>query len=259
MAENNGSSTLVVHNPRFRAQVVQPEALALYQPPAATSTWRPVAHAELRQVLLEQVAAKGLDLVREQYAVSANGLALFGTMDLRGPFGNADRSMALGFRHGNDKELPITLSAGTRVFVCDNLALSGTRVVLRKHTAGLNLSHSISDGLDRFLATTVKLEQSITVLESTDLTDDQAKVRLFDLHYSGLLSSSLYRQAASNYFRADAMGYADCSPRSLWGLHNATTRAAQALGPSTIQDLLVGLGRAFGLTVDGGAQVVLAG
>jgi len=258
MVQNENGGTLVVHNPRFRAQVVTREDLASFPTPQATSTWRPVAHAEMAQVILEQTAQRGLTVTREQYAVSANGLVLFGVMDLVGPFSHADRGMALGFRHGNDKNFPVTLTAGGRVFVCDNLALSGTRVVLRKHTSGLHLATSISQGLDRFLAVSVKFEQAIMAAESTPVSDDQAKVRLFDLRYSGVLPSSLYDAAASNYFRAETLGYQDSMPRTVWGLHNACTRAVKALAPSTQQDVLIGLGRQFGLLADS-QQTVLAG
>jgi hypothetical protein len=250
---------MVLHSNRFQSQRVERAALATYPTPVGTSTWRPVPHAELVQVLLEQIARKGLDVTREQYGVSANGLCLFGALDLDGPFGTSERSMSLGFRHGNDKEVAIRLTAGSRIFVCDNLALSGTKIVFRKHTSQINLTHSISAGLDRYLEVAASLEQVIRTAEVTPISDDAAKVKLFDLRYQGVLPTSLFDQAASNYFRATQLGYEDCKPRTTWGLHNATTRAAQVLAPSTQQGVLMGLGKAFGMLTDGGQQVVLAG
>lgn len=236
---------LVLHNPKFQSQVVTREQLAQYQPPVGTSTWRPVAHAELVETLTDGLADYGLQIRREQLAVGKGGLALFGTFDLGD--GSTTRAMALGFRHSNDKRLPVHIVGGARVFVCDNLALSGEKIALRKHSRGLRLAEVIREGLSRFFQGYRMLEQSIARAENEALTDDEAKVRLFDLRYQGVLPVSIYDEAAVNYFRAEQLGYEDSAPRSSWGLHNACTRAVKALAPASQFRVLTDLGRRFGL------------
>jgi hypothetical protein len=58
---------------------------------------------------------------------------------------------SLGFRHGNDKQMAIQIVAGGRVFVCDNMSLYCSMVVLKaKHTWGFNLDQRITLGLERW-------------------------------------------------------------------------------------------------------------
>jgi hypothetical protein len=191
------------------------------------------------------VARLGLTVQREQYAVGKGGLALFGTLDLN--VVGSDRGMALGLRHSNDKALAVNLVGGTRVFVCDNLALSGERIVLHKHSRRLHLANLIRYGLDRFMDHYRRFEADVIEAEGHVINDDEAKVKLFDLRYQGVLPVSVFDDAAANYFRADALGYADSAPRTTWGLHNACTRAVKALAPASQFRTLVDLGRSFGL------------
>jgi hypothetical protein len=246
---DNATSTLIAHNPKFKCEIVGREELGRFAPPVGTSTWRPVAHVELVDNIVDRLDRIGMDIVREQYAVGKGGLALFGTLDLmpRGMDPAAGRGIALGLRHSNDRRLPVHIVGGARVFVCDNLALSGEKIALRKHTRGLHLAQLIREGLDRFLDSFRRFNASVIEAEGHEIADDEAKVRLFDLRYQGVLPVSIFDEAATNYFRADALGYEDSAPRTVWGLHNACTRAVKALAPSSQFSTLTALGRAFGL------------
>lgn len=239
-------STFVVHNPKFRCELVTRNQLTRYQPPVGSSTWRPVAHSELVGTLTDQLSSFGLTIKREQYAVGKEGLALFGTLDLVNGYRNDNRGLALGLRHSNDKALAIQIVGGARVFVCDNLALSGEKIALRKHSRGLHLASLIREGLSRFLDAFKRFDAAVIEAEGHEIRDEEAKVRLFDLRYQGVLPMSIYDEAAQNYFRADALGYEDSRPRTTWGLHNACTRAVKALAPSSQFRVLTDLGRSFG-------------
>jgi hypothetical protein len=239
------NATLIAQSPKFRSQIVTREQLSTFATPTGTSTWRPIPHAELASTLIDQLGQAGLGVRREQYAVGKSGLALFGALDLEG--GNDSRAMALGFRHSNDKALAVQIVGGARVLVCDNLSLSGEKVALKKHSRGLHLGQLIREGLQRWLGAYKRFEASIVEAEARELTDDEAKVKLFDLRYSGVLPVSIFDEAATNYFKAETLGYSDSAPRTAWGLHNAATRAVKALAPASQFRVLTDLGRAFGL------------
>jgi hypothetical protein len=229
--------------------MVPREALVQYAAPPATSTWRPIPHAELVSTLTEQLSDFGLEIRSEKYAVGSNGLALFGALDLAPAEMEigATRGMALGFRHSNDKALAVNLVGGTRVFVCDNLALSGEKIAVHKHSRALHLANLIREGLSRWMDSYRRFEASIVNAEAREISDDEAKVKLFDLRYTGRLPVSIFDDAATNYFRATDLGYEDSRPRTLWGLHNACTRAVKALAPASQFRTLTDLGRSFGL------------
>lgn len=239
------AATLIAHNPKFKCELVTRAQLARYEAPVGTSSWKPVPHAVLVDLLIENLSRLGIGIRKEQYAVGSNGLALFGAFDLEG--GNDARAMALGFRHSNNKALAIQVVGGARVFVCDNLALSGEKIALRKHSRSLHLASLIREGLFRWLESYQRFEENIIEAESRVLTDDEAKVKLFDLRYDGTLPVSIFDESAQNYFQAERLGYADSAPRSDWGLHNACTRAVKALAPTSQFRILTDLGSAFGL------------
>lgn len=244
---DNATGTLIAHSRKFNCEIATREQLAQYATPQATASWRPVSHFDLVDTITQALPKYGLEIAREQFAVGRKGLALFGVMELRGVYEHAKRAMALGFRHSNDKSVALRMVAGSRVFVCDNLALSGEPVTFRKHTSLLDLFHVIKNGLGRFLDSWQSFEHKIVQAERVSLTDDQAKVKLVDLWKNDALPISLFGQAYENYFDAEKLGYEDSAPNTMWGLHNACTRAAKALvGPSQF-NTLTRLGRAFGL------------
>jgi len=255
MAEQTTAATLVAHSPKFKCEIVDRAGLARFQPPVGTSTWRPVAHAELVGTLIDQAERIGLVPVREQYAVGKEGLALFGTLDMvRQSTALAvpeKRGMALGFRHSNDKALALSIVGGARVFVCDNLSLSGDKIALHKHSRGLHLAALIRAGLEKFQEHYQAFDDAIIDAEGRSITDDEAKVRLFNLRYDGVLPVSIFDEASTAYFRAEQLGYEDCAPRTVFGLHNACTRPVKALAPASQWRVLTELGRAFGFGVRG--------
>ena len=112
-------------------------------------------HRHFVEALLEGLDRRGMRVDRAQYAVSHQGLRLFGTL-LFGDGEDYERSLA--FRASNDKTFPLQIMAGISTFVCDNLALSGDVVALkRKHTSGLNLTKEVAAGIDGYL-----LQQELT-------------------------------------------------------------------------------------------------
>ena len=244
---DNATATLVAHSPKFRCEIATREQLAQYATPEATRSWRPVSHWDLVDTITQALPKYNLEITREQFAVGSKGLALFGVMELRGVFENAKRSMALGFRHSNNKAVALRMVAGSRVFVCDNLALSGTPVTFRKHTSLLDLFHVIKSGLGRFLQSFNQFNHSVELMERAPITDDSAKIKLVDLWRNDALPISLFEQAHDNYFRAEELQLEDSAPRTMWGLHNACTRAAKALVGASQFNTLTRLGREFGL------------
>ena len=69
-----------------------------------------------------------------------------------------DKARMLGFRNSVDKTLVVGLTAGTRVFVCDNLAFSGEFVDYHKHISILTLD-GLRDAARRAISeVTVKMQ-----------------------------------------------------------------------------------------------------
>lgn len=84
----------------------------------------------------------------DEYAVSPDGMKLFGLLELNSEY--EDVRFAIGLRNANDKSMRLGMVAGCRVFVCDNMTPSGDfKPLLAKHTKNFDLTESLALGVDR--------------------------------------------------------------------------------------------------------------
>lgn len=218
--------------------------------PQPTSSWHPIAHIELIDTLTLELNARGLQVVRTDIAVSPSEHKLFGTMDLDDQLSPGIAS-ALGFRTANDKSMRHKFVAGGRVFVCDNMMLSGEAVIAsHKHTWGFNLRSSIQRGLDLWQRNRVNMASSIEKMQNTPINDITAQALLAKSLFDGVTTHAIFKDAYEFYFVKAVTNpelYPDCAPRTAWGLHNAYTRALKDATPNAAFSTNVALGRVFGL------------
>lgn len=246
------SSTLTTMNQRFQSKLTTYEALAkLPAPPSLGPIHKPVHHALLVDAIRREMEARGWTVAREQYALSKNAQKLFGVIDLQPnvPMISAvgERGLSFGFRNSTDRSLAIRGVAGERVFVCDNLSMSGTTFAMdRRNTTNLDLRDAVAAGFDKFLVQIAALDLELVKLQETPITDDEAKLIAFDAFAEGILPVRLFDDVERHYFRPEP-GMTDCEPRSLWGLHNAFTRALQSLAPARMFSASVAVSRHFGI------------
>ncbi|MBU6429146.1 MAG: DUF932 domain-containing protein, partial [Cyanobacteria bacterium REEB65] len=176
------SSTLIAHcGGTYRTR----DDLLGIPTPAGTGTWKPVPHHELVSSLIDDLGSRGIAVVREQYAtVGRDGARLFGVMDLRvDRFDTPELATSLGLRGANDRSMAIQVIAAARVFVCDNLAFSGSdgAVVLRKkHTSRLDLAQVVPPAIESYLDKAGAFRLDIERMKDFALTDDQAKGIIYD-------------------------------------------------------------------------------
>jgi len=74
--------------------------------------------------LIEALSFRQIGVVREEYAVSSDGMKMFGVVDLSSGFDGC--RFAIGLRNSHDKSFRLSCTVGLRVFVCENLALHGS-------------------------------------------------------------------------------------------------------------------------------------
>lgn len=245
---------LVLH--RGAVHVGFEDLRALPDPMALGAHHKPVRHDVLVETIRAEVAARAMVVTREQFGLGHKGAALFAVMDLVQaqtslvPSGEST-GISLGFRSANDQSLAIRMVAGARVFVCDNLVLSGeTFAISRLHTTGLDLVAAVRTGFDRFLTQGQKLADQMTVLEFTALAETEAKALIFDLFSQAVLPMKLFDDVDRFYFHPTDET-PDCQPRTKWGLHNAITRSIKALRPVPAFETTVRVGKFFGLGRNG--------
>jgi hypothetical protein len=232
------SSTLVAH---CGARKVTRGELKELPIPEGTRTHQPLSHYEIVEVLGESLSFRHLSVVRDEYAVSADGMKMFGVMDLNNGFEGG--RFSIGIRNSNDKSMRLALTAGYRVFVCDNMAFSGDFTpLLHKHTRNLELKDSISIAVDRIQRGFDPLKERIDAMRAMGLTDNDARLYIYraflEREIRGL-SRALMAEVHDNYFdpRED-----DFRPRTMWSLSNAFTSAFKTLAPTKQFEVTAHLG-----------------
>src|SRR5207253_10195286 len=94
----------------YQGKTIDREALALVPTPLATDTHRPIPHHEIVTALVETLGFRHIGVVRDEYAVSPDGMKMFGVLDLDYEYTGA--LFSIGFRNANDKSIQRLQPAG---------------------------------------------------------------------------------------------------------------------------------------------------
>ncbi|MFZ0890046.1 MAG: DUF932 domain-containing protein [Candidatus Binataceae bacterium] len=203
--------------------------LALIPAPEGTDTFKPVPHAELVSSVLEGLSFRQINVVRDEYAVSEDGMKLFGFLDLETGFDGA--RFSLGIRNANDKSMRLSMTVGYRVFVCDNMAFWGDFTpVLHKHTKNFNLVDAIDVGLGRMQRNFEPMRKQVEGWRERQISDEDAKLIIYRAFIEADLEAPkhLGRAVHDLYFNPQ---FPEFQPRTLWSLSNAFTSAFKGLDP----------------------------
>jgi len=205
------------------------EELKAISTPTGSPTHQPIPHHEIVGALVETLSFRQISVMREEYAVSGDGMKLFGVLDLETTFDGC--RFAIGVRNSNDKSMRMALTVGYRVFVCDNMAFHGDFTpVLAKHTKNLSLVDILAVGVDRMQRNFEPMRKQVESWKGTRLPDESAKLVIYRAFVEGELDvpKHLARRVHDLYFHPQIEEFA---PRTTWSLSNAFTSAFKELDP----------------------------
>lgn len=217
------NTSLVLHR---GAQEVSRAELEAVPTPASTATWFPIAHAEVLETASVTLAAAGFQIARSRLALSRNNGRFFATLDLTASIASGI-TLAVGIRNSIDRSLPIAFCAGSRVFICDNLAFNSEIVIARKHT---RFGHSrFAEAVARAVQGLQQYRENEAVRirkwQLTDITDDEADALLLRSFEREIVSAPMLPGAIKEWRHPS---FEEFEPRTLWSLFNAITAV---LGP----------------------------
>ncbi len=225
------------------AEKMTREQLREIPTPQPTRTWRPVSHFEAATLIAFAAEKRGYGVVGEEYGVTPAGTKMFGVLRFsqQGPVG---MTRALGIRNSNDKSLALSIVAGERITVCDNLLLSGSITIHRKHTSGIIVEELVSGAFDKLAEEFARLEANIGRLKSELLTEDDARIAVVRAAEMRAIPSSdilpvlhEFREPQHEEFRE----------RTRWSLYNSFTENVKKYSPARADLCYRRLGRMFGL------------
>lgn len=221
-------SSLVLHR---GAQQVTPEELLQYRAPPPNGRWHPIAHCRVLEAVSTTLRDAGYAIRDQRLGVMRDGSRFFGTLTLDSRLADGV-SLAVGVRNSVDKSFPLGFCAGSRVFVCDNLAFRSELLVRRKHTRFgeqrfvTDIAHAVSQ-LDSFKESE---SNRIAALKVRELSSDVADALILRSFERGIVNS-LYLPRVISEWRQPSHG-GDYHPHSAWGLLNAFT---QVLGDRAVR------------------------
>lgn len=216
MAE--GTATLVLHS---GGREVTRDELDAVEAPAATKTWFPVKHATVYETVRAALTDSGFVVARARFGLARENHRMFATLDLTSALADGV-TLSVGIRNSTDKSFPLGFCAGSRVFVCDNLAFRAELAIARKHTRY---------GAERFQGQIVRSVKTLSAfrdhearrvlaLQQFALGDEAAEALLLRSFEGGFVSHLAlprvireWRQPTHEEFR----------PRTAWSLLNAFT------------------------------------
>ncbi len=112
------TSTLISYHGK-----ISREELARIPIPAATETHKPIAHHTIVEALVESLSFRHIGVIHEEYAVSDDGMKMFGVLDLE------TLLIPMPFRDWYPKlsreSMRLALTIGARVLVCMNMSFHG--------------------------------------------------------------------------------------------------------------------------------------
>ena len=217
------TSTLIPCNSKINRS-----ELANVPTPPATTTHIPIPHIAVVESLVETLGHRQIGVVGEEFAVSRDGMEMFGVIDLESSFdGFASRS-GLGTP---TTKFRLACTVGLRVFVCHNLAFHGDySPVLAKHSKNFSLQDSLSIGVDRMQRNFEPMRRQVESWRAQQLSTAAAKLTIYRAFIEGDLEipRHLARRVHELYFTPR---YPEFESRTMWSLSNAFTSAFQELDP----------------------------
>lgn len=205
------------------------EELKVIPTPPGSPTHQPVPHYEIVGALVETLSYRQISVVRDEYAVSSDGMKMFGVLDLETTFDGC--RFSVGVRNSNDKSMRLALTVGYRVLVCDNMAFHGDFTpVLAKHTKHLSLVDILAVGVERMQRNFEPMKKQVGAWKGTRLSDESAKLVIYRAFVEDELDvpKHLARRVHDLYFKPQIEEFA---PRTTWSLSNAFTSAFKDLDP----------------------------
>jgi hypothetical protein len=203
--------------------------LAVVPTPEGTATHRPVPHIDVVHALIETLGFRHIGVVRDEYAISRDGMRLFGIMELETMFCGC--RFAIGLRNSHDKSMRLALTVGYRVVVCENMMFQGDfQPVLAKHSKNFSLQNALAVGVDQMQRNFEPLVKQVEAWRSLCISDVTAKLIIYEAFIRGALEAPrhLARNVHDLYF---SPANEEFQPRTMWSMSNAFTSAFKELDP----------------------------
>ena len=212
--------------------------------PAPKNRHYPIAHTDLIDGTRTALANADCTITKETFGLNHEGNDLFALFEIEHEDTNGTYGQVVGLRNSHIQHFAAGMCAGSKVFVCDNLAFSAEIKVSRKHTRFISrdlqglLSRAVVKLADKWTDQQIRYDayhdRELTEKEVHDLVIRAA------VDYNALPNAQI--QHVVNEWREPT--HAAFEPRTAWSLFNCFTEVAKR-APSQIVNRTVTLHNVF--------------
>jgi hypothetical protein len=223
---------LMVHR---GGEMLRREELDLIQLPPPTDSYYPVSHYHLADKLVTMAGdiLKDYVLIGENYAVARQGNQMFAVLKFQRD--QPDLALSIAFRNSYDRSMSLGIAMGASVFVCDNLALHGQIVIMRKHTK--NVWNELEDlaiaHLYRSQKSFDRVVADAELFKKKPLANDEAFRLMGSLFGHNIVSPRQVTALKDEWLRP---AHPEFTERNMWSFLNATTEALKTCPPFSIME-----------------------
>jgi hypothetical protein len=223
------------------------EDLRLVPLPERTDSYQPVSHYDLvtntAMMAGELLSGRGLKLTESRYSLDKDGNRMFAVMTFRNGVAQ-DYGYSIGLRNSYDKSMSVGIAFGARVFVCDNLAFSGSIVYMRKHTLNVEtaLSKTILPAIYEGLGEFKRFSEDVVTMKEVNIHESGGFQLLGEFYAAGALGLHQFAKAVEEWRDPQ---HDDFRERSLWSLYNCITAGMRDLPPHKILEQHVSIHKAI--------------
>ncbi|MDF1813143.1 MAG: DUF932 domain-containing protein [Verrucomicrobiales bacterium] len=215
-------------------EVVDRDEVYDVRTPTGTNTWYPLSHSGLLTEVESQLQSAGFTIANQGHALSHEGARYFGVLEVTTPGNNQrDYGWIVGIRNSHDKSYPAGLVAGSKVFVCDNLAFTGEVKISRKHTrfAQRDLRHLTSRAVGQLGERFHALDERINAYREKRVTEKLAHDTIVKALDCRAIMPSQIPAVLQEWRHSE---HEEFHPRNAWSLFNACTETFKGINPHTV-------------------------
>jgi hypothetical protein len=211
------------------------EELDLIPVPPETETYQPVSHYGLanKLITISRDILTGYTLSKESYGIAREGQQLFGVLQFQNTAD--DIGLAIGFRNSYDKSMSVGLACGASVFVCDNLAFSGSITIMRKHTKFVwdELEEKAILTCYRAQHNYKEILNDVDKFKALPFSTDEGFSHMGVLYGKDIIGPRQMAVAKTQWLSPK---YPDFKPLNAWSLYNAITESLKTSPPQEIME-----------------------
>lgn len=234
-------SKLMMHAGGWEATREEVEAVPV---PERTRTYTPLPHAQVLAQVLRVLPEHGMELERSSFGLANEGARFFAVLDVRNGTNAPDWGMAIGIRNSYDRAFSLNLCAGSRVFVCDNLAFHGEVMLKRRHVGTVDSElPALVDGLVGEVADyRGEVAAQVDALKGAEIGDPFAHDFVVRALRAGHITSAMVPGIVEEWHKP---AHPEFEPRTAWSLFNAFTEVTKRNSPANQFSRTLQLNRLF--------------